>query len=63
MHDQLLRLQQIIGNSKKGILPIIPVSRSTWYRGVETGKFPQPVKFADGRATFWKASEIYSLID
>ena len=39
-----LRLHQIIGAPQRGIPPIIPVSRTTWYDGVREGKFPQPVK-------------------
>ncbi|MBC7981227.1 MAG: AlpA family phage regulatory protein [Armatimonadetes bacterium] len=26
------------------VLKIIPVSQSTWYRGIRSGRYPQPVK-------------------
>lgn len=41
-----VRLTNIIGNAKSNppILPIIPVSKSTWWAGVKSGRYPQPVK-------------------
>ncbi|ADB38013.1 helix-turn-helix transcriptional regulator [Spirosoma linguale] len=39
------------------ILKIIPVSRSTWWHGCKTGRFPQPYKLSP-RVTAWKASDI-----
>lgn len=59
-----LRLSQIIGNSK-AIPPIpalIPVSKSTWWEGVKSGRFPKAVKIGNGRGTFWKVEDIRSLI-
>jgi prophage regulatory protein len=44
------------------ILELIPVSRSSWWRGVKEGRFPQPVKLA-ARTTAWRAEDIRSLID
>jgi predicted DNA-binding transcriptional regulator AlpA len=35
------------------VLKIIPVSRSTWYRGVKSGLYLQPVKLGL-RASGWK---------
>lgn len=60
---RLLRLPQIIGNPKAGIPPLIPVSRSTWFEGIRTGRFPAPVKFSNGRASFWREDAIYALIE
>jgi hypothetical protein len=40
----LLRLERILsGDPAKGVEPLIPVSRSTWYAGIREGRFPQPV--------------------
>ncbi|MGH8548543.1 MAG: helix-turn-helix transcriptional regulator [Methylococcales bacterium] len=41
-----LRLPQIIGDPKATppIPAIIPVGKSTWWAGIESGRFPQPVK-------------------
>jgi hypothetical protein len=57
----LVRLSQIIGDKKKGIPPIIPVSKSTWWEGVKTGRYPQPIKLGE-RITCWSAQDIRQLI-
>lgn len=48
-HDGYLRLPQV--------LELIPVSRSTWYRGMKSGRYPLPVKIGQ-RAAGWKRSVI-----
>jgi len=58
----LMRLSQIVGNKKQGIPPIIPVSKSSWWAGVKSGKYPQPVKLGE-RTTCWKLADIMALID
>ncbi len=45
----------------KQLLVFIPVSRSTWWRGVKEGRFPKPVKL--GCCTFWKAEDIHALLE
>ncbi|MER2266815.1 helix-turn-helix transcriptional regulator [Methylobacterium oxalidis] len=40
----------------------IPVSRSTWWAGVKTRKFPQPVKLGP-RTTVWRVEDIRALIE
>jgi predicted DNA-binding transcriptional regulator AlpA len=57
-----LRLNQIIGNSKTGDPPIIPVSRSCWWLGVKTGRFPKQVKLAP-RVSVWRAEDIRKLVE
>ena len=57
-----LRLSQIIGNKKEGIPPIIPVSSSTWWAGVKTGRFPKSVKLGP-RTTAWRVEDIVALIE
>lgn len=59
-----VRLSQILGNPKADppIPPIIPVSKSTWWAGVKTGRFPSPVKLSP-RITAWRVSEIRQLIE
>ena len=39
----------------------IPVSKSTWWLGVKTGRFPKPVKLGP-RITAWRAEDIRALI-
>ena len=41
----------------KEVLEIIPVSKSTWWAGIKTGRFPKPVKLSD-RVTVWKLQDI-----
>jgi len=57
-----VRLSQIIGNSKTGDPAIIPVSKSTWWAGVKSKRFPQPVKLS-ARTTAWRVSDILALIE
>jgi prophage regulatory protein len=40
----------------------IPVSRSTWWAGVKSGRFPAPVKLGP-RITAWRDADIQQLID
>lgn len=44
------------------VLSIIPVSKSTWWEGCKTGRFPKPVKIGP-RTTVWRTSDIYEFID
>jgi prophage regulatory protein len=56
-----LRLPSIIGDSKRGIPALIPVSRSTWWAGVASGRFPKGVKLGP-RTTAWDVESIRALI-
>tara|TARA_B100001123_G_C15285758_1_gene1015579 strand:- start:1918 stop:2130 length:213 start_codon:yes stop_codon:yes gene_type:complete len=56
-----LRLRQIVGDKTQGIPPIIPVSRSTWWAGVASGKFPKPIKLSAG-VTVWRVEDIRTFI-
>ncbi len=44
------------------ILSVIPISKSSWWRGVAEGKYPQPVKLSE-RTTAWRVEDIRKLID
>jgi len=61
-----LRLHQIIGRPAYKDRPatpaIIPVSKSTWWAGVRTGRYPKPVKIGE-RATAWRAEAVRALIE
>ena len=61
MQIHYLRLYQIIGHKKRGIAPLLPVSASTWWAGVKSGKFPQPIKLGQ-RITVWRSDEIDALL-
>jgi len=56
-----LRISHILGNPKTNTPPIIPVSKSTWWAGVASGKFPKPVKLGPA-TTAWRAEDIQALI-
>ena len=58
-----LRLPQIVGDSKAQppVPALIPVSRSTWWAGVKSGRYPQPVKLGP-RITAWRVEDIRRLI-
>lgn len=52
----VLRLRQV--------LEIYPVSASTWWAGVRSGRYPKAIKLGQGaRATGWRADDIRALID
>ena len=59
---RLYRVEEIVGDKKKAIPPIIPVSKSTWWAGVRSGRFPQPVKLGP-RITVWREEDIRALIE
>ena len=45
------------------IIPlIIPVSKSTWWAGVKSGRYPRPVKLSP-RCTAWRVEDIKALIE
>ena len=44
------------------VLEVIPVSRSTWFRGVQSGRYPKPVKLGS-RASAWRVEEVRQCIE
>jgi len=59
-----LRLPQIIGDPKANppIPAIIPVCKTTWYKGVKSGRYPKPVRLSK-RSSAWRVEDIRRLID
>lgn len=55
--DRFLRINEIIGPSGP-----LPISRSSWWAGVKSGRYPKLVKLGP-RITAWRASEIRELIE
>lgn len=43
------------------VLSVFPISRSAFWAGVKSGKYPQPVKLSE-RTTAWKVEDIRALI-
>lgn len=52
--DRLLRLKQV--------LALVPVSKSTWWAGCATGRFPEPIRLGP-RVTCWRESDINALME
>ena len=61
--EGFMRLKQIIGDAKADppTPPIIPVSASTWWAGVMSGRFPRSVKLGP-RTTAWRVEDIRALV-
>ena len=55
-----LRLNDVIGD--KNNPGIIPVSRSSWYKGIGEGRYPRPVKLGQ-RMVAWRVEDIRRLIE
>jgi predicted DNA-binding transcriptional regulator AlpA len=43
------------------VLNLVPISKSAWWEGCKTGRFPRPVKLGP-RTTAWKAEDIAALV-
>jgi prophage regulatory protein len=52
----LVRLGAFVGKGKA-----VPVSPSTWWEGVKSGRFPKPVKLGP-KITAWQAADIHAVI-
>lgn len=57
----LIRMKVIVGDAGKHIPPLIPVSRSTWWRMVRSGRAPRPVQVSPG-VTAWRVGDIRALL-
>jgi len=61
--NEILELKEIIGgasdtSANKGL---IPVSKSTWYRGIKRGHYPRPLRLSPRRVG-WRRCDIESLM-
>ena len=52
--DGFLRLQEV--------LELIPVSRTSWYAGIQKGIFPRPVPLMGSRAKGYRIKDIKNLL-
>ena len=52
--DKLLRINQIIP-------AILPISKTSWWNGVKSGLYPQPVKLGP-RTTAWRESDVMRIV-
>lgn len=44
------------------VLALIPVSKSTWWAGVKSGRFPQPTRALGKGITMWHVADIRAYI-
>jgi prophage regulatory protein len=51
--DRLIRLKEV--------LTILPISKSNWWSGVKSGRYPAPVHLGP-RITAWRLSEVLLLV-
>ena len=43
------------------VLALVPISKSAWWEGCKTGRFPKPIKLGS-RTTAWRAEDIAALV-
>jgi len=43
------------------VLRVIPISKTAWWEGVRSGRYPQSVKLGP-RTTAWRVSDIRALV-
>jgi predicted DNA-binding transcriptional regulator AlpA len=58
----LIRLSEIVGDPARGVKPLLPIGKSTWWDGVRAGHFPQPVRLPGCKATFWRKADVLALL-
>lgn len=56
-----LRIRDIIGDRRRGMRGLIPVSPATWYGWIAAQRAPKPIKF--GRTSVWRVEDIRALLD
>ncbi len=56
-----VRIYQIVGDKKRNIPAVLPISRSTFLSRVKDGAYPQPIKLG-GRLVAWRVEDIRALI-
>ena len=60
--DGFVRVNQILGDTRKGIAPFLPISRAHWFQGIKEGMYPRGIKLSQ-RVTVWRAQEIRALLE
>lgn len=58
--EHYLRIWDIIGDKKRGITPILPISKSAWWAGIRKGMYPRGVKISE-RCTAWRESDVRAI--
>ena len=62
--EGLARLEQILGDQTADppIPPLVPVCKSTWWKGVRSGRFPPAIKVTSG-VSAWRWEDIRRLLE
>jgi len=61
-HKGLARVSRIIsGDPSRGIEPLVPVSRATWYQMVKDGRAPKPIRLSEG-VSVWRIADIEEML-
>jgi len=57
-----VRINQIVGDPKRGIPALLPLSKTTWWEKCRTDpSWPQPIKLTP-RTTAWYAPDVLALV-
>jgi predicted DNA-binding transcriptional regulator AlpA len=56
-----LRIRGILGDPKRGIPALLPISRSSWFQGIREGRYPKGVLLGP-RTRAWNVESIKALI-
>jgi prophage regulatory protein len=54
--EGLVRVSQLLGCRRRGLVPILPISRSGLYAWIRDGRFPAPMKL--GKVIAWDAAVV-----
>lgn len=60
-HNQIVGLPEVGFVRLPTVLSVYPVGKSTWWNGVKSGKYPQPVHLGP-RCVAWRVSDIRKLL-
>jgi prophage regulatory protein len=57
-----VRVSQLLGCRRRGLVPILPVSRSGLYAWIRDGRWPAPIRIGP-KVIAWKASVVREALD
>jgi prophage regulatory protein len=60
--EGFVRVSQLIGCRWRGIVPILPISRSGLYAAIREGRIPPPVKLGP-KIIAWPAEQVREMLD
>lgn len=58
---KFIKIETIVGNPKKNIDGVFPMSQRSWMNGVKAGIYPKPVKIG-GHVNYWCVEDIRKFI-